>query len=155
MQSHVHVCVYAVAFCAIVPFFLLSSALLHAGIETLGGKYELHDLVQLDANTAGVIIGIEKDYARVLTNQSTIIKPDVRMCKVRCSGAGMFWLKDTSTWEQHLNTAHCQQCYALEGVPCCVRCRISVVSRHLETSCALALDYFGAVQRLGAATGLC
>lgn len=49
----------------------------------LGGKYELHDLVQLDANTAGVIIGIDKDYARVLTNSSTIAKPDVRMCKVR------------------------------------------------------------------------
>jgi transcription elongation factor SPT5 len=54
-----------------------------AGIETLGGKYELHDLVQLDANTAGVIIGIDKDYARVLSNQSTVAKPDVRMCKVR------------------------------------------------------------------------
>eukprot|EP00883_Tetradesmus_obliquus_P007302 jgi/Sobl393_1/17906/SZX61442.1 len=51
------------------------------GIEVLGGKYELHDLVQLDANTAGVIIGIDKDYARVLTNSSTIAKPDVRMCK--------------------------------------------------------------------------
>jgi transcription elongation factor SPT5 len=65
--------------------------LLIAGIETLGGKYELHDLVQLDANTAGVIIGIDKDYARVLSNQSTVAKPDVRMCKVggqqpRCKG---------------------------------------------------------------------
>jgi transcription elongation factor len=27
-----------------------------AGTETLGGKYELHDLVQLDANTAGVTV---------------------------------------------------------------------------------------------------
>lgn len=53
-----------------------------AGIETLGGKYELHDLVQIDANTAGVIIGIEKDVARVLTNSSTMQNADIRMCRV-------------------------------------------------------------------------
>lgn len=52
------------------------------GIETLGGKYELHDLVQLDANTAGVIIAIEKEVARVLTNNSTPTQPDVRICRV-------------------------------------------------------------------------
>lgn len=52
------------------------------GVETLGGKYELHDLVQLDAHTAGVIVGIDKDTARVLTNQSTLQKTDIRLCKV-------------------------------------------------------------------------
>lgn len=57
-----------------------------AGIETLGGKYSLHDLVQLDASTAGVIIGIEKDIARVLTNHSTPQQPDVRLCKVSIQG---------------------------------------------------------------------
>lgn len=54
----------------------------HAGVETLGGKYELHDLVQLDAHTAGVIVGIDKDTARVLTNQSTLQKNDIRLCRV-------------------------------------------------------------------------
>jgi hypothetical protein len=57
----------------------------HAGVETLGGKYELHDLVQLDAHTAGIIVGINKDTARVLTNQSTLQKNDIRLCRV---GAG-------------------------------------------------------------------
>ncbi len=52
------------------------------GIETLGGKYELHDLVQLDAHTAGVIIAIEADSARVLTSASTAARQDVRLCKV-------------------------------------------------------------------------
>ncbi|KAF8065846.1 SPT5 [Scenedesmus sp. PABB004] len=51
------------------------------GIESLGGKYELHDLVALDANTAGVIIAIDKDTARVLTNASTPAKQDVRLCR--------------------------------------------------------------------------
>jgi hypothetical protein len=38
--------------------------------------------VQLDSNLAGVIVAIDKDCARVLSNQSTIAKPDVRTCKV-------------------------------------------------------------------------
>ena len=62
-----------------------------SGVETLGGKYELHDLVQLDAHTAGVIISIDKDTARVLTNQSTLQKNDVRLCRVseRPEGLGV------------------------------------------------------------------
>jgi transcription elongation factor len=55
---------------------------LRSGVETLGGKYELHDLVQLDAHTAGVIVGIDKDTARVLTNQSTLQNNDIRLCRV-------------------------------------------------------------------------
>jgi hypothetical protein len=54
-----------------------------AGVETLGGKYELHDLVQLDTHTAGIIVGINNDTARVLTNQSTLQKNEFRMCRVR------------------------------------------------------------------------
>ncbi len=57
------------------------------GVETLGGKYELHDLVQLDAHTAGVIVGIDKDTARVLTNQSTLQKNDIRLCRVSAARA--------------------------------------------------------------------
>lgn len=62
---------------------MLCYAVLCSGVETLGGKYELHDLVQLDAHTAGVIVGIDKDTARVLTNQSTLQKNDIRLCRVR------------------------------------------------------------------------
>ena len=61
----------------------LLSARVCAGVESLGGKYELHDLVQLDAHTAGVIVGIDKDTARVLTNQSTLKTNDIRLCRVR------------------------------------------------------------------------
>jgi transcription elongation factor len=61
---------------------VLCCAVLCSGVETLGGKYELHDLVQLDAHTAGVIVGIDKDTARVLTNQSTLQKNDIRLCRV-------------------------------------------------------------------------
>jgi transcription elongation factor len=59
------------------------------GVETLGGKYELHDLVQLDAHTAGVIVGIDKDTARVLTNQSTLQKNDIRLCRVGARAGGV------------------------------------------------------------------
>ncbi|KAG1676522.1 hypothetical protein FOA52_000065 [Chlamydomonas sp. UWO 241] len=47
------------------------------GVETLG-EYQLHDLVQLDQTTAGVIIKIERATARVLTSESTLEIPDVR-----------------------------------------------------------------------------
>lgn len=65
------------------------------GVETLGGKYELHDLVQLDAHTAGVIVGIDKDTARVLTNQSTLQKNDIRLCRVSGSAVHCGW----TVWE--------------------------------------------------------
>ncbi|KAI8472989.1 MAG: hypothetical protein J3K34DRAFT_519351 [Monoraphidium minutum] len=52
------------------------------GLEVLGDKYQLHDLVQLDANTAGVIVSVERGAARVLTNHGTAAAPDVRVCKV-------------------------------------------------------------------------
>ena len=45
----------------------------------LGDRYQLHDLVQLDASTAGVIVGVEAGgIARVLTNQGAPGAPDVR-----------------------------------------------------------------------------
>ncbi|GBF99267.1 hypothetical protein Rsub_11792 [Raphidocelis subcapitata] len=52
------------------------------GLEVLGDKYQLHDLVQLDAQTAGVIIAVERGAARVLTNQGSAAAPDVRVCRV-------------------------------------------------------------------------
>jgi len=82
----------AVLCCAVLCCAVLCCAVLCCpGVETLGGKYELHDLVQLDAHTAGVIVGIDKDTARVLTNQSTLQKNDIRLCRVsgsavRCGG---------------------------------------------------------------------
>lgn len=71
-----------------VVLLLLCCVSRTSGVETLGGKYELHDLVQLDAHTAGVIVGIDKDTARVLTNQSTLQKNDIRYCKVSGTRAG-------------------------------------------------------------------
>lgn len=70
---------------------------LSSGVETLGGKYELHDLVQLDAHTAGVIVGIDKDTARVLTNQSTLQKNDIRLCKVSTDLCWALVFKQSST----------------------------------------------------------
>jgi hypothetical protein len=92
-----------------------------SGTETLGGKYELHDLVQLDANTAGVIIGIDKDYARVLTNQSTIAKPDVRMCKVGGQVDSSHGWRDAIVFFTSLRTGR------LSGATvCCGDCRPNV-----------------------------
>lgn len=60
---------------------LLSPCLL-SPTQVLGDKYQLHDLVQLDANTAGVIIAVERGGAKVLTNQGSAIAPEVRVVKV-------------------------------------------------------------------------
>jgi transcription elongation factor SPT5 len=46
------------------------------------GDYDLFDLVVLDSQTVGVIVGIEKDTCRVLTNAGDPGKPDVRVCRL-------------------------------------------------------------------------
>lgn len=46
------------------------------------GPYQLHDLVQLDSTTGGVIVKIERDAAKVLTSASSLLQPDFRICKV-------------------------------------------------------------------------
>eukprot|EP00798_Chlamydomonas_sp_ICE-L_P024641 gene24641-10264_t len=51
------------------------------GIEVLG-SYQLHDLVQLDQTTAGVIIRIDKDAARVLTGNGSLEQPELRICRL-------------------------------------------------------------------------
>ncbi|KAK9811747.1 hypothetical protein WJX72_009461 [[Myrmecia] bisecta] len=51
------------------------------GLDTFG-QYELHDLVVLDQQTAGIIVAVDKDTCRVLTNQGTPEKPDIRLCRL-------------------------------------------------------------------------
>ncbi|PRW59844.1 transcription elongation factor SPT5-like protein 1 [Chlorella sorokiniana] len=49
--------------------------------DSLGG-YEMHDLVVLDNTTVGVIVNVEQDALRVLTNQGRPDKPDIRVCRL-------------------------------------------------------------------------
>lgn len=46
------------------------------------GGYDLFDLVVLDAQTVGVIVGVDKDCCSVLTNQGRPEKPDLRVCRL-------------------------------------------------------------------------
>lgn len=46
------------------------------------GEYSLHDLVMLDANTAGVIVSVDQDVAKVMTTASGVERPDIRVCKL-------------------------------------------------------------------------
>lgn len=46
----------------------------HAALHRLGG-YEMHDLVVLDNTTVGVIVNVEQDALRVLTNQVGLVDP--------------------------------------------------------------------------------
>lgn len=46
------------------------------------GSYDLFDFVALDPTTVGVIVGVDKDSCRVLTNQGRPDKPDIRTCRL-------------------------------------------------------------------------
>ncbi|KAK2076003.1 hypothetical protein QBZ16_001339 [Prototheca wickerhamii] len=61
---------------------LAPAAAVAAGAQDALGPYELHDLVALDAATVGVIVGVDRDACRVLTNQGRPEKPDVRVCRL-------------------------------------------------------------------------
>jgi transcription elongation factor SPT5 len=52
-----------------------------SSLDTIGG-YDLFDLVVLDPQTVGVIVGVEQDSCSVLTNQGRPEKPDVRVCRL-------------------------------------------------------------------------
>ncbi|GIL82005.1 hypothetical protein Vretimale_1566 [Volvox reticuliferus] len=60
---------------------LTESEMVASGIEMLG-EYQLHDLVQINQSTAGVLVRIEKDAARVLTCNGTPDQPDVRLYRL-------------------------------------------------------------------------
>lgn len=64
-------------------------------IETLG-PYQLHDLVQLNATTAGVIFQIDKDAAKVLTVQGTPDHPDIKVCRIADIQRKVFSKKNTT-----------------------------------------------------------
>eukprot|EP00854_Cymbomonas_tetramitiformis_P009613 gene9613-11391_t len=50
--------------------------------NTTFGQFELFDLVALDAATVGVIIKVDREACRVLTNNSLADRPDVRVCRL-------------------------------------------------------------------------
>ena len=62
----------------------LTQAVAAASAEDSFGEYTLFDLVQLtDSQVAGLIVGIEKDMARVLSTRSRPDKQDIRLCKLQ------------------------------------------------------------------------
>ena len=46
------------------------------------GPYDLHDLVVLDQATVGVLVEISKDACKVLTNQGSVERPELRTCRL-------------------------------------------------------------------------
>jgi transcription elongation factor SPT5 len=60
---------------------LAESAEVASGVDAFG-EYELHDFVALDAGTVGVVIGVDRGAARVLTSAGTADAPDVRSCRL-------------------------------------------------------------------------
>jgi transcription elongation factor len=55
------------------------------GVDLLGGQYQLHDFVQLDEKTVGLVLEVRSSTAAlVLTNQGTGDQADIRTCKVGC-----------------------------------------------------------------------
>lgn len=68
------------------------------------GEYELHNLVVLDQTTVGVIVAIEADSARVLTNQGAGTTPDVRVCKPQDVKRRLFPSRATVTHDRAQNS---------------------------------------------------
>ncbi len=68
------------------------------------GEYELHNLVALDQTTVGVIVAIEADSARILTNQGTGGTPDIRVCKPQDVKRKLFPNRATVTHDSAQNS---------------------------------------------------
>eukprot|EP00884_Botryococcus_braunii_P016048 jgi/Botrbrau1/3126/Bobra.0070s0099.1 len=68
------------------------------------GEYELHNLVVLDQTTVGVIVAIEADSARVLTNQGGGTTPSVRVCKPQDVKKKLFPSRSTVTHDRAQNS---------------------------------------------------
>ena len=66
-----------------------AAAVQSMGVDLLGGQYQLHDFVQLDEKTVGIVLEVKSSTAAlVLTNQGTTDQPDIRTCKVGGLGLG-------------------------------------------------------------------
>ena len=66
------------------PRDLTESSGADTGIESLGG-YQLHDLVQIDATTCGVIVKIDRDVAKVRGSSNTDRTTTTSMTKLSSS----------------------------------------------------------------------
>merc|ERR1719324_627040 len=53
------------------------------GMTKFGDMYNLLDLVQLDDMSTGVIVSVEKEACRVLTNKTTGFGQEVRTCRLQ------------------------------------------------------------------------
>lgn len=60
---------------------LVEAVAVASSIDSIG-EYDLFDFVALDASTVGVIVGVDKDSCRVLTNQGRPDRPDIRICRL-------------------------------------------------------------------------
>ena len=62
---------------------LVDCAGISHGLTKFGDKYNLLDLVVLDDNANGVIVGVERDSCRVLTNKAAQHGTEVRVCRAQ------------------------------------------------------------------------
>lgn len=60
---------------------LVQAVAVASSIDSIG-EYDLFDFVALDASTVGVIVGVDKDSCRVLTNQGRPERADIRICRL-------------------------------------------------------------------------
>lgn len=65
----------------VFPRDLIDAVAVTSTLESLG-DYELFDLVLLDQHTVGVIIDVSQDSCRVLTNQGSADRPEIKVCRL-------------------------------------------------------------------------
>ena len=68
-----------------------------------GGAYQVHDLVQLDADTFGVVISAQRDSLQVLTSKGEFDQPDVRTVRVATIQRKIFHGRNQSVQDRHMN----------------------------------------------------
>ena len=89
--------------CFVDDLTSVSSAATGQAATDGGSAYQVHDLVQLDATTWGVVVSAQRDSLRVLTSAGSYDEPDVRSVRVATVQRKIFSGRNMSVQDKFMN----------------------------------------------------